>query len=79
MKTEKASPARCLWRLVRAFHFFVVGTGWTDLGVATALIVCGSLSCDAGHGWRGFWCFMLGIMVYVKAPRPNHRITHTDK
>ena len=67
-ETTKRVP---LWRLVRALHAWIMGIGWTDLGTAFALIVVGNICLGDGHPWRGLWCWMLGITVYVRAPRPN--------
>ena len=68
---KRPTPARWLWRRVRALHAWIMGIGWTDLGTAFALIVVGGICLGDGHLWRGLWCWMLGITVYVRAPRPN--------
>lgn len=57
--------------LVRALHRSIIGIGWTDLGTAYGLICVGSLMIDAGRPWGGCWAMMLGVMVFLKAPRPN--------
>ena len=80
MKTETVihgTPQRVpLWKLVRALHGWIVGIGWTDLGVAFALVSIGANSIGDGAVWHGLWCWMLGITVYVRAHRPNNEVTH---
>lgn len=66
-----AQRERWLWRLVRALHAWIIGIGWTDLGVAFALISIGADRIGDGFIWHGLWCWMLGIAIYVRAPRPN--------
>ena len=68
---KRPTPARWLWRRVRALHAWIMGIGWTDLGTAFALVSIGADSIGDGFVWHGLWCWMLGITVYVRAPRPN--------
>lgn len=68
---RRAQPGVALWRWVRALHAWIMGIGWTDLGVAFALVSIGADSIGDGFVWHGLWCWMLGITIYVRAPRPN--------
>lgn len=62
--------------LVRALHRWITRIGWTDLGTAFALYVLGQMSLADGHAWRGIFCFMIGVTVYVRAPRPNTAVSN---
>ena len=72
MSTQNKTSARVgCGRLVRATHRFIIGIGWTDLGTAFALILIGGDCLKDGRSLCGLWCWMLGITIYIRAPRPN--------
>lgn len=59
--------------LVRA-HRWITGIGWTDLGCALALTICGTYLRDSGRPIAGMFAAIVGLTVYIKARRPNTNV-----
>lgn len=63
-----AEPVVMPGLVARLWNYFGC-VGWTDLGTAYALILCGGLVMSNGRPWAGLFAMVIGVIVFLKAPR----------
>lgn len=51
------------------FCNWMVGIGWTDLGVVFCLCAVSDLSAGQGQFLKSLTCWILALIVFVRAPR----------
>jgi hypothetical protein len=71
-----AREPRSLQRLVRpalVVHRYVVGIGFSDMGIAVCLAIHADIAATESNWIRCVGCWILCISVYVSAPRPNRQ------